>query len=124
MNKRGSIKRLMLEIAYISFAVMIGLAVLVFVYTSTNDTTLKAKLYAEDLVSTINAMNNAEANQIKASFSISEIYKIDIDQDYVYVNDKEIQVKSKYNKKPNSQITFTRNKDTLILEKNEQESIV
>ena len=124
MNKKGSVKRLMFEIAYISFAVLIGLSVLVFVYSLTNDTTLKAKLYSEDLVSTINSMNNAKAHKIVINYEIPEVYKVNIDQDYVYVNDKEIQVKSKYNNKQNSKITFTRDKNNLILGKNEQESIV
>ena len=124
MNKSGSVKRLMFEIAYISFAVLIGLSVLVFVYSLTNDTTLKAKLYSEDLVSTINSMNNAKANKIVLNYEIPEVYKVNIDQDYVYVTDKKIQIKSKYNNKQNSKITFTRNKNNLILEKNEQESIV
>ena len=96
MNKRGSVKRLMFEIAYISFAVLIGLSVLVYVYSLTNDTTLKAKIYAEDIANTINSMNNAKAFKIKVTYELPEVYKFNLDQEYVYVNDKEIQIKIKY----------------------------
>jgi len=122
MNKRGSVKRLMFEIAYISFAVLIGLSVLVYVYSLTNDTTLKAKIYAEDIANTINSMNNAKAFKIKVTYELPEVYKFNLDQEYVYVNDKEIKIK--YNNKQNSKISFTRNKDSLVIEKNEQESLV
>ena len=126
MNKRGAVKRLMFEIAYIVFAAIIGLTVLYFVFSSTKDTSFKAKVYAEDLAQTVDTMQVLSAKNIKINYFLPEDFKFNLDENYVYVNDKDIQIKAKYSKKDNNEIKFSRNKDILILEKNEikQESLI
>ena len=119
MNKRGSTDRLMMELGYIAFAVLIGLSVLYFSFTFSKDTTFEAKVFAEDIVMTIETMQFMSADKIRLDYNLPENFGFKIDENKVYINDNEIIVQLKYQKKPGIKITSERNGNILILEKNE-----
>ena len=119
MDKRGSINRLMLEIGYIAFAVLVGLSVLYFSFTFSKDTSFEAKVFAEDIVMTIETMQFMSADKIKVNYELPETFGFKIENNKVYVNDDEITVQLKYQKKPGARITSERNGNILVLEKNE-----
>jgi hypothetical protein len=119
MDKRGSTDRLMLEIGYISFAVLIGLSVLYFSFTFSKDTSFESKVFAEDIVMTIETMQFLSADKIKVNYGLPENFGFKIDENKVYINDAKITVQLKYQKKPGVKITSERNGNILVLEKNE-----
>lgn len=121
MNKRGDTDRLLFEIAYISFAVFIGLAVLYFVNTSTKDTSFQAQIYAKDISKTIEVMQNLQANKLRVKYELPEEYTFNLGESYVYVTpkDQEKPQKEAYSKKENLIIKFERQGEFIILEKNE-----
>jgi hypothetical protein len=109
----------MLEISYITFAVLIGLSVLYFSFTFSKDTSFEAKVFAEDIVMTIETMQSLSTDKIKVSYGLPENFGFRIDENKVYVNDDKITVQLKYQKKQGTKITSERKGNILILEKNE-----
>ncbi len=120
MDKKGDTQILMFEIAYISFAILIGLAVLYFVYSNTKDTSFQAKLYSQDIANTIGIMQSVNGNKIIVNYELKENFQFRLDDNFVYVIDEDIIIKSKYAKSKNSEIKFERKDDLLILEKNDK----
>ncbi|MBI2672173.1 hypothetical protein HYX16_04530 [Candidatus Woesearchaeota archaeon] len=119
MNKRGSTDRPMLEISYIVFAVLVGLSVFILSFTFSKDTSFEAKVFAEDIVMTVETMQSLSADKIKVSYALPENFGFKIDENKVYVNDDKITVQLKYQKKPGEKITSERKGNILILEKHE-----
>lgn len=119
MNKRGDIKRLMLEIAYISFAIMIGLSVLYFVNVRTNETSFEAQIYNKDLSQVLTKMQKSKATEIKLKYPIPKIFLVKIENKKLYVNDDKTETVSEFVKEENFEFKLTREGDFLIIEKNE-----
>ena len=119
MNKKGDAQRLMLEIAYISFAALIGLAVLYSVFTYTKDTSFQAKAYAKDIANTLELMQSVNSDNVKVTYDIKD-FQFRLDNQRVYVKDKDSEQSEKYNKKSNIVFTYKIENNKLILEKNEQ----
>ncbi len=119
MDKRGDTKQLLFEISFITFAALVGLTVLIYVNSNTKDIGFQANIYSKDIELALNAMQNSDADKIKAVISLPPEFEFNLDNNYIYIKSKDISVKEKYVKKPNAEIKFERTKETLILEKNE-----
>ncbi len=120
MNKKGSVERLMLEIAYISFAAIIGLAVLYFVNIRTNDTFFEVNVYVQDLSQTLTQMQQSEASNIKIDYKIPEEYKVKIENNQIKINYDNKEFKSNFQKKENTEFKLSQKEGLLIIEKNEK----
>lgn len=120
MDKKGVVNRLMLEIFFLITAAAVGSIVLYFVFISTNDLSLQTKIYQEDLEQTLNKMQTSKAQKITVSYELPENIKFEEKKNKIFLSDGEIDFEVKYLKKDNSEIKFARNKNILILEKNEK----
>ncbi|MEK6936537.1 MAG: hypothetical protein AABW58_00530 [Nanoarchaeota archaeon] len=120
MNKKGVIDNLLFQVSYVVFASAIGLAVLYFVFVSTSDTSLQTKIYQEDLKQTINKMLSSPAIKLKVDYELPEHIKFNQENNKITLSVGEINLQVSYQQRQNAEIKFTRNKNSLIMEKNEK----
>jgi hypothetical protein len=120
MDKKGVMQRLIFEISYIVFSSAIGLAVLYFVLTSLNDSSLQTKIYAEDMEQTLNTMQLSDADVLKINYALPENIKFIQKDNRIFLSDGEVELEVKYNEKENVALKFNRETEILLMEKYEK----
>ncbi len=120
MNKRGDSRRLMNEVGFILFGLFIIGISIYFVVSKLNDTTLKARIFGEDIANTLEVMQFLPEENIKISYHLPENFKFDLNENFVLINDGKAEIKVPYRKNHDISLKFKRQKETLILEKNEK----
>ena len=118
MDKKGVVNHLLFELSYIVFATAVSVAALYFVFTVTSDTSLQARIYQKDIEQTLNTISRSPAHELKVTYELPENFKFIQKNSQIYISDGEIELAVNYDK--NVHLKFTREKNNLILEKNEK----
>lgn len=120
MNKRGDTQRLILEIAYIVFAIAIGSTILYYINTNTKDIAFQGKIYAEDISATVELMQHLSGDNVKVVYTLPEQFEFNLDDNFVYVDIEDTKIKERYSKNQNINFKFKREGSIIIFEKNEK----